>query len=238
MGIDWKQHRRVLAPAAILAAGVALTAPGALAAGKPKKPPKPPSCAAVVSKGTLERAMGQAPPPSLKASPVRHNNLSIWPDGPGGLRGANIPNTECAYDWVYPNGGRPAGDPDPDASAFDLSPSALVFVGWNVSNSEWKNIKTTEGNDPGTRTDQCSGGCGYQRQRTVSLGGGSKAFVLTWIENETDSNRTSADTWANAYELYVLTKQHNIFEICGWPMSLKGEEGLARKIMEKFPQSL
>jgi hypothetical protein len=214
-------------------AGAVLLATGATADGKQKKRPKPPACSTVAPLGTIDQSVQESTgtAPDLTAAPVGKTKFSLWADGAGGLRGRDIPSTYCAYNWVYPGGGTPPGDPDPNASSLNLSDPLAVYVGSGVTESEWKNIRVSQASEPGTRTDECHGACDYQPLQSVHIGG--QAFVLPYNETA-GSDYPSSAPWAEGYELYILTKHHNILQIDGWPMSLASEEALANRILSKY----
>jgi hypothetical protein len=194
---------------------------------KGSKPKKPPSCANLVTPRHLKEVVGGEP--ALAAKPVEKTD-ELWADLPGGLGDSKIASTECGYDWVYPDGGHPQGDPDPRGSTGYRSPPSIVAVGWDVTSGEWHNIRNNEAEYVGTRTDTCSG-CAWQPPRSLKLGHGSKAFVVSYDENDEPEPEAPTYTWENAYEIYVLTKTHNIFELAIWPLTLEKEEALAKQIL-------
>jgi hypothetical protein len=191
-----------------------------------------PSCSTIIPKAALIRAMGVNA--VLRTVPMTGSIYSPWADGAGDLRGANITNTTCAYDWSYSTpGSLPTGDPDPDTTSTEfLAPNTFVFVGEHVTEQEWQYIKTNEAQDPGSDTDTCSG-CAYAPQQPLSLGGGTQGFVESFAVPAPVTTPPSPD--ATCYMLYVLTRHHNLLEISAWPASLIKQKELVLVALGKYP---
>jgi hypothetical protein len=213
--------------AVIAAVGALIAVPGVSAACRAAVP----SCASVLSKGQILKAMGGSP--VLRTVPVYRSKDSVWADGPNYKRGRHIFTTGCFYGWTYTtSSGVPAGDPDPDTNLSEfLAPNPFVWVGSGVTAREWGYIRANEKADPGGETDGC-GGCSYSAQRPLRLGAGSKAFVESF-DVPVPASATHAP-YAKSYMLYILTKHHNLLEISVWPAGLATQETLALGVLKKF----
>ena len=66
----------------------------------------------------------------------------------------------------------------------------------------------------------------YQPQRTINLGDKSKAFVESFVEDAPPGNR-----YTTYYGLYVYSKHHDLLTFWGWPLSLTGEETIAKHLL-------
>ena len=125
----------------------------------------------------------------------------------------------------------PSGDPY--GSSSNLSPVLAEYVGWDASARQWGYIRATESHDGPTVTDVTPGcGCGNQPLRTLHLGYGSKAFLVT--TNAVPPPSTA--TYSEVYDIYALSKHHNIIELSAWPLSLTDQEQLVIAVvrMKKF----
>lgn len=190
-----------------------------------------PSCSAIISKGALISAMGVDA--DLRTVPMSGSIFSPWADGAGGLRGANITHTDCAYDWSYSTpGSLPTGDPDPDTTSTEfLAPNTFVLVGAHVTAQEWHYIKTNEAQEPGGSTDACSS-CAYAPQQSVSFGKGTQGFIESFAVPAPATTPPSPD--ATCYMLYVWTEHHNLLEITVWPAPLEKQKALVEGVLGKY----
>ena len=123
---------------------------------------------------------------------------------------------------ICPRGGGQAHDWSEKANV----PNIIVWVGSpSVTPSEWHNIKAAEAKEPGTTTDAIAD-YPYQPQRTINLGDKSKAFVESFVEDAPPGNR-----YTTYYGLYVYSKHHDLLTFWGWPLSLTGEETIAKHLL-------
>jgi hypothetical protein len=201
-------------------------APSVLGATKHRKVTRYLSCGAVLPVGQIKTAItGETGiGPKVTSLPESTSKYSEWADGPGGRLGAHIHTSGCFYDWTS-QGNAAAYNPEL-AGAGGNVPNIIVWVGSpNVTLSEWHNIKAAEANEPGTLTDAVAD-YPYQPQRTINLGDKSRAFEESFVEDALPGNR-----YTTYYGLYVYSKHHDLLTFWGWPLSLKGEENIARHLL-------
>lgn len=210
----------------LVSIALAATAPSVLGATSHHKAKKYLSCDGVLPLEKIKAAITNETGigPEVTANPVSTSKYSAWGDGAGGLRGANIHTSTCFYDWTY-KGNAATYNPELTADEGNV-PNIIVFVGSpKVTLSEWRNIKATEAQDPGTDTDAIAD-YPYNPQRTVHLGDKSKAFVESFVEDAPPGNK-----YTTYYGLYVYSKHHDLLTFWGWPLSLSAEEAIVKGLL-------
>jgi hypothetical protein len=217
------RSRRLLTAGAVALAALGLVAQATTAASASR--PKHLKCDLVLPFSTVTHEIlidtGIAPQVTLKAPFA--TKFSEWPDGPTGLRGANIYSSGCYDDWTNAMGNASAYDADLNSP--DTAPNMIVWVGSGATRAEFRNIRAEEAKAPGTDTDAVSG-VPYNAQRNVSLGDHSQGFVESFNLAGPTGNKYPTD-----YGLYVLSKHHNLITFWGWPLSLPQEEKLVQSAL-------
>ncbi len=222
-----RSHLRIAVIVACAAIAVAVASSGAVAASAHRKPAHDLVCSKVLPAGEIESAIrtetGIAP--EVKPIPVYTSKYSEWADAPNGLRGPKIPTSGCFTDWSPGDGNASTYDPDVNGSTF-LGPNLIVWVGTNATPREWNNIEANEQQEPGTATDAIAD-YSFNPQRRLSLGDGSKGFIVSFTLPAPDKNPYNTTD----YGLYVYSKHHNLLTFWAWPLSLKGEEQIVGKLL-------